>query len=110
MADGTKVTRMLDASRYPKHYLYLDGNKSDETAFEPGEHWEENQDLNFRFGQWVAESQDQRTPFLTKKGYEKWWNSIFSYGPHPVLDGSKNGDVLTAEQVKSETDIQFPWD
>ena len=62
MADGASLARVWDATPYPKHYLYVDGDKRDETAFEEGDHWEPREDTNRRFGQWVMEAQDAQAP------------------------------------------------
>lgn len=39
MADGTKLVRMWDSSRYPAHALYLGGTHRDNNDFVEGVHW-----------------------------------------------------------------------
>lgn len=115
MADGTSLSVVWDASRYPKHYLYVDGDKKDDNNFEKGPAltgWKELEDLNVRFTQWVFEEQDSRSPFSPhyRNWYESEWNGLFSYGPHPVMSWSQSGDILTAQRLESAIDIHFPWD
>ncbi len=116
MSDGTKLARVWDSSRYPKHYLYVEEMKQDETEFEEGGllnggEWKKNQNLNPRFTQWVFEEQDVRLPFYphTHKGYEKYFDFFTAYGPHPVLTSGEDGHELKRSRIEGELDPRFPW-
>ncbi|QSW97769.1 hypothetical protein [Haloterrigena alkaliphila] len=116
MADGTTLARAWDASPYPKHYLYVDERKRDETEFEEGSRlsggeWRQNENANERFGQWALEEQDLRTPFSphTRAGYEQYVDHASSFGPFPAMAHGEDGDELTASDVASELPPLFPW-
>ncbi|WP_246999665.1 hypothetical protein [Halosolutus gelatinilyticus] len=116
MADGTTLARVWDASPYPKHYLYVDERKRDETAFEEGSRlsggeWRANENANERFGQWVLEEQDLRSPFSphTRSGYERYVDHATSVGPFPAMTYGEDGDELTASAVASHLPPLFPW-
>ena len=91
MADGASLARVWDATPYPKHYLYVDGDKRDETAFEEGEHWEPREDTNRRFGQWVMEEQDAQAPFTPPT-----WASPTSATSTSPRSGNRTAASLTA--------------
>lgn len=42
MADGAKAVRVWDASRYPAHALYVDGQKERQNTFREGSEWTTN--------------------------------------------------------------------
>ncbi|WP_137284117.1 hypothetical protein [Halorussus salinisoli] len=116
MADGTTLARVWDASRYPKHYLYVEADKRDETEFEPGSRlsggeWRENENVNERFGQWTLEEQDLRSPFSphTRSGYEQYLDHATSFGPHPTMTYGEDGDELAASEVALRLAPLFPW-
>lgn len=117
MADGTTLVRVWDASRYPKHYLYVDGEKRDETEFEEGSRlsggeWRANENANERFGQWVLEEQDLRSPFSphTRSGYEQYVDHATSFGPYPAMTHGEDGEKLTASEVALRLPPLFPWE
>ncbi|WP_207591686.1 hypothetical protein [Halomontanus rarus] len=116
MADGTTLARVWDVSPYPKHYLYVDERKRDETEFEEGGRlsggeWRTNENANERFGQWVLEEQDLRSPFSphTRAGYEHSVGHVSSVGPSPAMTHGEDGDDLTASAVASALPPLFPW-
>ncbi|UPW01753.1 hypothetical protein M0R88_06530 [Halorussus gelatinilyticus] len=116
MADGTTLVRVWDASRYPKHYLYADERKRDETDFEEGSRlsggeWRQNENANERFGQWALEEQDLRSPFSprAKSGYEQYLDHATSFGPHPAMTHGEGGEELTASEVSRVLPPLFPW-
>ena len=116
MADGTKLVRVWDASRYPKHFLYADGRKRDETDFEEGSRlaggeWRQNENANARFGQWALEEQDFRSPFSphSKSAYEQYVDHVTSFGPHPAMTYGEDGDELTAAELSLRLGTLFPW-
>ncbi|WP_224448618.1 hypothetical protein [Haloprofundus salilacus] len=116
MADGTNLARVWDASPYPKHYLYVDERKRDETEFEEGSRlsggeWRENENANERFGQWALEEQDLRSPFSphTESGYEQYVDHATSFGPFPAMTYGEDGDELTASEVALRLPPLFPW-
>ena len=116
MADGTTLARVWDASRYPKHYLYVDERKRDETEFEEGSRaeggeWRKNENVNERFGQWTLEEQDLRSPFSphTRSGYEQYVDHVTSFGPYPAMTYGEDGDELTASEVGHQLPPLFPW-
>lgn len=107
-ADGTRLARVWDASRYPKHAGYLGDDKMDTSVFERGDDWQANEDLNDRFNEWTVEEQTHGVV-----PYESPHNAYLSLfdddavpgidqGPHPVMYFGKDesGD-LSAEEVKS---------
>ncbi|MCU4740552.1 hypothetical protein [Natronoglomus mannanivorans] len=116
MADGTTLARVWDVSPYPKHYLYVDERKRDETEFEEGSRssggdWRANENANERFGQWVMEEQGLRSPFSphTRTGYEASVAQASSTGPAPAMTYGEDGDELTASDVASALPPLFPW-
>ncbi|WP_339105570.1 hypothetical protein [Haloterrigena salinisoli] len=116
MADGTTLARTWDASPYPKHYLYVDERKRDETEFEEGSRlsggeWRRNENANERFGQWAMEEQDLRSPFSphTRAGYEWSVDGAAAAGLAPVMSHGEDGDELTASAVASALPPLFPW-
>ena len=116
MADGTTLARVWDASRYPKHYLYVDETKRDETEFAEGSRasggeWRPNENANERFSQWTLEEQDFRSPFSphTKSAYEQYLDYVTSFGPHPAMTYGEDGEELTADELARRTTPLFPW-
>ncbi|ADB62464.1 hypothetical protein Htur_3602 [Haloterrigena turkmenica DSM 5511] len=116
MADGTTLARAWDASPYPKHYLYVDERKRDETEFEEGSRleggeWRRNENANERFGQWTLEEQDLRSPFSphTRAGYEQSVDGAAATGLAPVMSHGEDGSELTASTVASALPPLFPW-
>ncbi|MGQ3413037.1 hypothetical protein ACT4ML_12335 [Natrinema sp. LN54] len=116
MADGTTLARTWDASPYPKHYLYVDERKRDETEFEEGSRleggeWRRNENANERFGRWTMEEQGLRSPFSphTRAGYERSVDGADAAGLAPVMSHGEDGDELTASAVRSALPPLFPW-
>jgi hypothetical protein len=112
MADGATLARVWDATPYPKHYLYVDGDKVAETAFEEGEHWEPREDTNRRFGQWVMEEQDAQTPFTPEVGvaYERYLDVATVWEPYRGLQYGADGEELSARELSVALPApQFPW-
>ena len=116
MADGTELARVWDVSPYPKHYLYVDERKRDETEFEEGSRleggeWRKNENGNERFGQWVLEEQDLRSPFTphVRTGYEQYVDHATSVGRYPEMAYGEDGAELTASQVAISLPPLFPW-
>ncbi|QRV17174.1 hypothetical protein JMJ58_10010 [Haloterrigena salifodinae] len=116
MADGTSLARVWDVSPYPKHYLYVDDRKRDETEFEEGSRleggeWRQNENGNERFGQWALEEQDLRSPFSphTRTGYEQYLDHATSIGRYPAMAYGEDGDELTASTVAVHLPPLFPW-
>ena len=112
MADGASLARVWDATPYPKHYLYVDGDKRDETAFEEGEHWEPRENTNRRFGQWVREEQDAQAPVTPHVGvaYERYLDVATVWEPYRGLSHGEDGETLSARDlaVAMPTPL-FPW-
>lgn len=118
-ADGARVTRVWDASPYPKHYLYLDGRRVDDTPFEEGEgldpvagtvrdgDWHPREDVNQGpFAQWVAEAHTSASPF--GPGGPDHYEGI--QGP-PVMRRTESGRRLDGERLRAATATpQYPWD
>lgn len=112
MADGATLARVWDVSPYPKHYLYADGRKRDETPFEEDEHWERREDMNQRFGQWVVEEQQPRTPFSNciPGAYEQYVGAATLFDPIRGLHHGEDGDRLTADELAIRFGAPlFPW-
>lgn len=101
MADGTKLVRLWDASRYPAHALYVSGSKRDQNAFAEGVQWTTDANLgNTAFEAFAIEgSTPGLTPFdqLGSFGYRNGFRG--GSGPHPVGDGRADGSILTVDEV-----------
>ncbi|MFC6993815.1 hypothetical protein ACFQH3_20110 [Haladaptatus sp. GCM10025707] len=104
MADGTKVVRVWDASRYPAHALYVGGLWRDERPFREGIEWTRDGPVtqDTAFGEFVLDSRLLgRTPFETfgSLGYGDHFRS--GHGDHPLLDFSDPGTILSIETLES---------
>jgi len=116
MADGTTLARVWDTSRYPKHYLYVDGVKRRQTDFDEGERvyggeWRKNETMNEVFGQWTMEEQDPRSPVGPNLplAYERYADFVTSFGTRPAMSYGEDGQELTARQVALAQPPLFPW-
>lgn len=112
MADGASLARAWDVTPYPKHYLYVDGDKRDETAFEEGEHWERRENMNRRFGQWAMEEQDAAAPFTPEIGvaYERYLDAATVWEPYRTLDYGEDGEVLSSSDLAAAMPTPlYPW-
>ncbi|RKD88935.1 hypothetical protein [Halopiger aswanensis] len=116
LADGTTLARVWDVSPYPKHYLYVEERKREETEFEEGSRpdggdWQPNEDTNERFGQWVLEEQGLETPFSphTRAGYEHSIEYAAAADAYPTMSYGEDGAELTASSVASALPPLFPW-
>lgn len=102
MADGTKVVRCWDVSRYPAHALYVGENWRGERPFREGLEWTRDS-YNTAFNVFALESV---TPGLTP--FDAW--GLFLYedffrtgaGEHPVIDYTDPGTTLSVETVENE--------
>jgi hypothetical protein len=128
MADGSTYTRVWDASRYPKHYLYIGNERVDQNEFEEGDEWVVNEEPreNSRFQQTALENRDSRTPFnphigsAYERNYDRDSNTTSppgdrtpeASGPHPVMDYVIPGTVLSKEDLinhEAFVEPHFPW-
>lgn len=112
MADGAKVARVWDASRYPAHALYVDEDIKRQNTFREdiewtidGPVWEDTAFNKFSLdGQRVG-----TTPFGQggSFGYRNFYT--FGFGPHPVMRYTEPGSTLSGETVENElSDPLFP--
>jgi hypothetical protein len=93
MADGTKLARVWDASRYPGHALYVGGEYRDERPFRDGSEWTPRGSVQRAFTAFAIESQiDGVTPFGDPGyfGYENTFD-VFGFGDHPVMTYRESG-------------------
>lgn len=111
MADGSKLVRMWDASRYPAHALYMGGSREDQNEFIEGVQWTTDEYLgNEAFENFGFEG---NTPGLTpfdRLGSFGYRNSFMSgTGPHPVGRAVEFGDTLTGGVISQALpDPLFP--
>lgn len=100
-AEGARLARVWDASRFPGHAGYLEGTKRDEVPFEQGVHWEPQERFNGRFNTWVAE--EQTHAIVPYESPHVAYLSLFDdgAGPHPVMayGTDEDGDPLSESQV-----------
>lgn len=112
MADGSRLARVWDATPYPKHFLYVDGQKQDETVFEEGRDWHPREDMNPRFAQWVAGEQDPETPFGGRVGtaFEETLDVATLLEPHRAMYHGEDGETLSrADLLVGFPEPLFPW-
>jgi hypothetical protein len=103
MADGTKLARVWDASRYPGHALYVGGEYRDERPFRDGSEWTPRGSVQRAFTAFAIESQiDGVTPFGDPGyfGYENTFD-VFGFGDHPVMTYRESGSSLSASTVEN---------
>ncbi len=131
-ADGATAARVWDASPYPKHFLYVNGQRpaaGGDNGFERGTgvnpdgsvedgNWVGNQEMNYeRFVPWVQQSYLPLgvEPFSphSPTAYEANWDAdVPGMTPqsHPVMVHGEDGSVLSAETVLEAFDEPlFPW-
>lgn len=123
MADGSSLVRMVDASVYPRHALYInEAKKGGASNFDKGDEWKPNQKLvssgnpyvpeltsgNDRFDNMGAESiAVGATPFPHAGLLYQYHYDIGSRtGPHPVLEHAE-GETLNTETL-SQQNVLFP--
>lgn len=110
MADGTKVVRVWDASRYPAHALYVGGERVDQTDFREDIEWTTNGPFwkDNAFEEFAREATAiGRNPFGKYGSWNYKWLFFFGYGLHPVMIHYENGDNLDAQEVAAEFDVPF---
>jgi len=107
MADGSKLVRVWDASVYPSHALYLDGNREGKNLFREGIEWVEQGPLQehtafLDFG--LEGNTPGKTPFdqFGSWKYKLDWNK--GSRDHPVMTASVQGNNLTLETMRSNFD------
>ncbi|QCJ46399.1 hypothetical protein [Haloprofundus sp. MHR1] len=111
MADGTKLARMWDASRYPAHALYMGGRKEDQSVFEEGIQWTTDQYLgHIAFENFAREGNTVGlTPFDAAGSFGYRNGFRLGAGSHPVAFGRDTGDVLLSEGIEEALpDPLFP--
>lgn len=124
MADGSQLVRVVDASVYPRHALYVNDTKKRASNFDKGEEWKPNQKLNSSGDPFVPEltSGNDRfdnmgieaqavgaTPFPhTGYIYQYFYDHPSRSGDHPVMEYAE-GEELGKEALKNQ-DILFPRD
>ena len=132
MADGTTVARVWDASPYPRHFLYVNGERPETGAdngfrrgsdADPGGsvadgNWVRNQEMNGeRFVPWVSQAYAAVgvEPFSPHSplAYETNWDAdVPGMTPqsHPAMAHGEDGAVLSADAVRGAFDEPlFPW-
>ena len=114
MADGSKAVRVWDASRYPAHALYVDGQKERQNTFRQDQEWTVDgpagEDKAFK--QFAIEGQIPSTnPFNKGNSFEyKTGFRVFGFGDHPVMDLIDPGSTLSVETIENElSDPLFPF-
>nr|WP_233340447.1 hypothetical protein [Haloprofundus sp. MHR1] len=105
MADGSKYTRVWDASRYPLHALYVNGSQIEQTTFRQGIEWTVDGEISEdnAFVEFVDDSRyPDRTPFrfLAPLNYKDAFSAGF--GNHPVLIATEPGNFLSEENLTNE--------
>lgn len=112
MADGTKLVRDWDVSRYPGHALYVGGKYRDERPFREGTEWTRGGLGQSAFSVFAIESLvPQFTPFDDPGAFGYGYENGFQlgFGDHPVMDYGVSGSNLTAEKVENTlSDPLFP--
>jgi hypothetical protein len=114
MADGAKAVRVWDASRYPAHALYIDGEWEDENVFREGIEWTVDGPIGEHTA-FESFARDGQVPGFTpfgqggSFGYRNFYTS--GSGNHPVMVHSEPGSTLAGETVQNElSDPMFPDD
>lgn len=101
MADGAKLARVWDVSRYPGHALYVGGQYRDERPFRDGTEWRRD-GIGQAFAAFATEGLIPGfTPFGDPGafGYEDSFQ--LGFGDHPVMDYGIGGSNLTVEKVEN---------
>lgn len=112
MADGSRLARAWDVTPYPKHFLYVDGQKRDETVFREGRDWRPREDMNPRFAQWVMEEQDPKTPFGggVVTAFEETFDVATIFEPYRAMYHGEDGETLSWEELfVGLPEPLFPW-
>lgn len=113
MADGTKLVRMWDSSRYPAHGLYLGGTHRDNNDFVEGVHWHTDTYLGHStFVEFGANGNYfGHTPYSQggSLGYRNNWNSVFKTGRHPRGVGKDPGSIFTGDELEQKTKLTQPY-
>lgn len=112
MADGAKLARIWDASRYPSHDLYYDGNREIGNKFREGIEWvQEGSPLEH--SRFVSFGVEGNTPALTpfdqggSLGYRQGWNK--GAGLHPFTPFGLPGSIISALDIENKyPDPLFP--
>lgn len=102
MADGTKLVRVWDVSRYPGHALYVGGQYRDERSFQDGTEWTRD-GIGQAFAAFATESLvPGLTPFGDPGafGYEESFQ--LGFGKHPMMIHRQDGTNLLAATVEDE--------
>lgn len=102
MADGTKVIRVWDASRYPAHALYVGSDRERSTQFREGREWNYTGYNQPRFQEFVADVLEPapRTPFRPNAPgfYKDYFRG--GAGTHPVMEFVSDGSRLRGSTVE----------
>lgn len=113
MADGTKLVRMWDSSRYPAHGLYLGGTHRDNNDFVEGVHW--NTDTYHGHSAFVEFGVNGNMPGYTpyseggSLGYELDWDVKIKTGRQPRGVGKDPGSIMTGNELETKlTQPYFP--
>ncbi|EMA23274.1 hypothetical protein [Haloarcula amylolytica] len=104
MADGAKIVRVWDASRYPAHALYLGDSQVDKPPFREGTEWTRD-GKNPAFDEFVLDgTSPDRTPFRPFAQLGDRYRKTFDdgKGPHPVMEEAQGGSKLQAQTLESQ--------
>jgi hypothetical protein len=109
MADGTKLARVWDVSRYPAHALYVDGQYRAKRDFRDGHEWTPTGNFQQAFGAFAIES---LVPGLTPFGDPGYFGYDDTFqigiGNHPEMTYRKGGASLSAQTVENELSDPLP--
>ncbi|SFR36504.1 hypothetical protein [Halogeometricum limi] len=100
MADGAKVVRLWDASKYPAHDLYVDETREDGNPFREGIEWVRRNGKHAAFEDFAFEGNTVGLTPFDRSGSFLYRQKMFKgKGSHPVGTFTDNGTIFRASTV-----------